>query len=129
MGKGFSLKGRTGVKECLTFQTPNPLSAVWNAVLHWSTQACPHTDKHVHLSHILASTQVVVIDRIKRLKINANIQAPLRVLLLLLCALRGEKSGFELPSILNSLHLFSHRQLDRGVSPMLGHRSAEDVGN
>lgn len=53
MGKGFSLKGRTGVKECLAFQTPNPLPAVWNAGLRWSTHACPHTDKHVHLSHAL----------------------------------------------------------------------------
>lgn len=49
MGKGFSPKGHTGVKECLAFQTPNPLPAVWNAGLRWSTHACPHTDKEEHL--------------------------------------------------------------------------------
>lgn len=53
MGKGFSLKGRTRVKECLAFQTPNPLPAVWNAGLRFSTHACPHTHKRVQLSHTL----------------------------------------------------------------------------
>lgn len=33
MGKGFSLKGHSGVKECLAFQAPNPFPAVWNTGL------------------------------------------------------------------------------------------------
>lgn len=44
MGRGFSPEGRTGVKECLAFQTHNPLLAVWNASPHWSTHACPHRE-------------------------------------------------------------------------------------
>lgn len=80
MGKGFSLKGCTGVKECLAFQTPNPLPAVWNAGLCCSIYACPHTHKHVPLTYseslcpACQQSQVVVIDCFgldwKRLKIN-----------------------------------------------------------
>lgn len=53
MGKGFSLKGRTGVKECLAFQTPNPPPAVWIPGLRCS-------------EYTLCSVSVVVIDLIKK---------------------------------------------------------------
>lgn len=60
MGKGFSPKGCARVKECLAFQTPNPLPAVWNAGPRWSTHARPlRTDKHVHLSRTLCRVCVL----------------------------------------------------------------------
>lgn len=80
MGKGFRLKGHTGVKECLAFQTPNPLSL--SAQSETAASATRHMNAHahinmVHLSHTLnlctpsrQQAQVVVIDWMKRLKIN-----------------------------------------------------------
>lgn len=133
MGKGFSLKGRTGVKECLAFQTPNPFPLVWNAGLHWSTHACPHTQKHVHLSYTLCwvcaiQAQVVVIDRIQRLKINiclltSSSPHPL--------CLMQQKLGLWVPSPLSFLtfHLTTHLLSGHQVSLMLRHQSAGDVGN
>lgn len=58
MGKGFSLKGRTGVKECLAFQTPNPFPAVWNAGLHCSTHPSPHEQKHTPLEYAVPKTNL-----------------------------------------------------------------------
>lgn len=54
MGKGFRLKGRTGVKECLAFQTPNPLPVVWNASVH--THA--HTRINMYTAHPLCRVSV-----------------------------------------------------------------------
>lgn len=125
MGKGFSLKGRTEVKECLAFQSPNPFPAVWNAGLRCSTHACPHTHKCLQLSLCFESlcplyiqTQVVLKDWIKGLKINVHLQV-------------WRKHWLWVLSPLNSLtfHLSSHLLLGHRVSPMLSHQSAGDVGN
>lgn len=84
MGKGFSLKGHTGVKECLAFQTPNPLLlsgtlAFAGPHMHAHTQINTYTSCILRAESLCPShqqAQVVVIDWIKRLKINACILAP-----------------------------------------------------
>lgn len=54
MGKGFSLKGRTGVKECLTFQTPNPLS-LQSGTLSF---AGPHKHAHTQINMYTSLTNL-----------------------------------------------------------------------
>lgn len=103
--------------------------------------AAPHTHAHTHMNmyttHVLCAesqcpsrqrAQVVVIDWIKRLKINACLLAPSTPPPL---GLAERKSGLRAPSPLNTLtfHLSTHLLPGHRVSPMLRHRSAGDVGN